>query len=162
MGTASVLAGFLGEMAGLSWVLRRFLQAGVGWDLTSAPHSYRHHLLPSGSLRLAQAQASDSGLYECTASNPAGSASRHYVLGVQGRAKLWLLSYLLSCPSFCFSQCPPQSPHANSVTSSWLQHFLHHPDFLSSSSWISFPPFLPLSYTPCLGRHFSGPLSTEG
>ncbi|XP_054980117.1 LOW QUALITY PROTEIN: hemicentin-2 [Sorex araneus] len=43
----------------------------------------RHGLLQSGSLRLDQARAGDSGLYRCTASNPAGSAARHYRLGVQ-------------------------------------------------------------------------------
>uniref|UniRef100_H0VN85 Hemicentin 2 n=1 Tax=Cavia porcellus TaxID=10141 RepID=H0VN85_CAVPO len=42
-----------------------------------------HVLLPSGSLRLTRAQASDDGHYECTASNPAGSASRRYILRVQ-------------------------------------------------------------------------------
>ncbi|XP_012876738.1 PREDICTED: hemicentin-2 [Dipodomys ordii] len=43
----------------------------------------RHRLLPSGSLRLAPAQAEDGGHYECMASNPAGAAALHYVLGVQ-------------------------------------------------------------------------------
>ncbi|KAM7093056.1 hemicentin-2 [Molossus nigricans] len=58
----------------------------VTWTKDSHPVSTvtdRHRLLPSGSLRLAQAQAADSGVYECRASNPAGSASRHYSLGVQ-------------------------------------------------------------------------------
>lgn len=82
-------------------------------------------------------------------------------LGYKVGPKLWLLSYLLSCPSFCFSQCPPQSPHANSVTSSWLQHFLYHPYFLSSSSWIS-SPFSPTLLYPLFGERLQWPPEHRG
>ncbi|KAF4016760.1 hypothetical protein G4228_008189 [Cervus hanglu yarkandensis] len=58
----------------------------VTWTKDSRPMlpmTDRHHLLLPGSLHLAQAQVSDSGLYECTASNPAGSATQYYILRVQ-------------------------------------------------------------------------------
>ncbi|XP_012576655.1 PREDICTED: hemicentin-2 [Condylura cristata] len=58
----------------------------VTWTKDSRPVppiTDRRGLLQSGSLHLAQAQVGDSGLYRCTASNPAGSISRRYVLGVQ-------------------------------------------------------------------------------
>uniref|UniRef100_F1S0Y1 Hemicentin-2 n=1 Tax=Sus scrofa TaxID=9823 RepID=F1S0Y1_PIG len=58
----------------------------VTWTKDSRPVALpacRHRLLPSGSLYLAQAQVTDGGLYKCTASNPAGSVARNYILGVQ-------------------------------------------------------------------------------
>lgn len=88
-----------------------FLWGEVGWDLsTSTPPSYRRGLLPSGSLRLVQTQAGDSGHYECTASNLAGSASRRYILGVQGRVAgrlglpwdpVFFFPHSYSLPSLC-------------------------------------------------------------
>ncbi|KAM9207753.1 hemicentin-2 [Dugong dugon] len=58
----------------------------ITWMKDSCPMPLvpdRHSLLPSGSLRLTQVQVSDSGRYQCKASNPAGSASRRYILEVQ-------------------------------------------------------------------------------
>nr|XP_012807460.2 hemicentin-2 [Jaculus jaculus] len=75
-----------GEEVTLDCQAQGFPPPLVTWTKDShplLPVSDRRDLLPSGSLRLAEAQVDDNGLYECTASNPAGAASRRYVLGVQ-------------------------------------------------------------------------------
>ncbi|XP_049752935.1 hemicentin-2 isoform X2 [Elephas maximus indicus] len=70
----------------------------VTWMKDSRPMPLvrdRHSLLPSGSLRLTQIQVSDSGHYQCKASNPAGSATRHYILGVQVPPQVQLGPHML-------------------------------------------------------------------
>lgn len=154
--TASILAGFLGEVAGSSWVLRSFQERWIGWGLTSAPHPCRHRLLPSGSLRLAQAQVGDSGLYRCTANNPAGSASQHYIVQVQGKARARGLGLCpWPCPSLCLSQAfsvPFPICWLGWVTSSWGPPVL--PSLPSASclppALSLFVPFLP-SLVPSVG-----------
>uniref|UniRef100_A0A8C9MAR1 Ig-like domain-containing protein n=1 Tax=Panthera tigris altaica TaxID=74533 RepID=A0A8C9MAR1_PANTA len=115
----------------------------VTWtkDLHPVPSvTDRHRLLPSGSLRVAQAQVGDSGLYRCTASNPAGSASQHYMLRVQGRAF-----------SVSFPVCRP-----GPVASSWGPPVL--PPLPSGSS----SPVSPQSLSPFPCTLGWGPLRTEG
>uniref|UniRef100_A0A663N489 Ig-like domain-containing protein n=1 Tax=Athene cunicularia TaxID=194338 RepID=A0A663N489_ATHCN len=84
----------------------------VVWSQESQPLSFatvRYSVLPSGSLRLAEPQVTDTGLYTCTATNAAGNASLSYSLHVQGsclRVKMlppWAVGLNVS-PGFCTVQ----------------------------------------------------------